>query len=94
MGGYWIVQKTTGVKLMNGASDIAWQMIMGNSETLNKSMWFQFDLVFITFLLFTVIYCSPKKHDIIWVVVLFFVALFLQYTELNYRICKEFFGRE
>lgn len=88
-GGYWIIQKTTGTKLINGISDVLWQMIMGNSETLNKSMWFHFCLLWITIILFLAVYHAPQIHKDLWVAILFLLALFMQYSSINYTLCSQ-----
>lgn len=75
-----------GYGLQSGIGDLLWQVITGNSPNLNKTMWYQADLIIIT-LIFAVAaeFLSPKNRDRCLFLLLPMV-LVMQYSGLNEKL--------
>lgn len=83
---YWIIEIVTHVKMVNGISDLFWQLLTGHSPCLNATMWFQFDLIVITILFCNVFYFCNRVIGMIVIVIVGCICLALQYSGLNYQI--------
>lgn len=83
---YWIALYINSVLLQKqfdiGISDVVWQMFLGHSPKLNATMWYQVDLIFLTFLFLVIIVIFKRNYEVIlWI--LSIVALFIQYSQIN-----------
>ena len=84
---YSIIQlnNDSNIELVHGISDLVWQFLFGSA--INASLWFQMDLIVISFL-FILLYriFDSKAADKI-VVVIAFIAIVLQYKGLHSKLC-------
>lgn len=83
---YWAIYKLIDIifdaQLVNGITDLIWQILWGHSPRLNATMWYQADLIYLTILFLLVIIIFKRNYSIIlWI--LGAVALFMQYSGIN-----------
>lgn len=87
---YWIVFSLVDIvfkqNIVNGISDLLWQIITGHSPSLNESMWFQTVLILLTVLFFSLFYYLPERIGIILICFFIPASLILQYSGLNYYL--------
>jgi hypothetical protein len=72
--------------IVNGISDLFWQIFTGHSEVLNATMWFQTNLIVISLFFFIVFYLFNEKVGLTIIVICSFGCLFLQYSGINYQM--------
>ena len=83
---YWIIMFSTGRASLE---DLFWQIITGHSPRLNATMWFQMAMIVFSALFFLIFRVLSNRKAIIVLISLAALALFLQYSKINYTI---FFG--
>jgi fucose 4-O-acetylase-like acetyltransferase len=82
---YAIIGMVMNVQIVNGITDLFWQIITGHSPVLNATMWFQTNLIIISLVFFIVFYFFSEKKGIVIIVLLSFISLFLQYSGMYYQ---------
>ena len=83
---YWLVGTIIHYNLVNGISDLFWQLFTGHSPRLNPTMWFQTDLIVISVLFFIIFFFCKETVGISIIVLMSIVCLILQYSGLNYLL--------
>ena len=63
--------------------DLFWQIFTGNSPVLNPTMWFQFDLIIITFIFFIIFKKLDLNKALITIFIVLLISIIFQYTGLN-----------
>lgn len=65
--------------------DVFWQLILGSVETVNPPLWYLADLIFLT-LLYGILLSriKNKKYKTIFVIITCAIAIFTQYSGVNY----------
>jgi hypothetical protein len=90
---YYVVYSIIGivmhVQIVNGITDLFWQIITGHSPKLNPTMWFQFNLIIISLLFFIVFYFWSENIGMAIIILLSFVCLFLQYSGIYIKWFSE-----
>lgn len=66
--------------------DLAWQLLFGSSHVLNPVLWYIWDTIMISYVVFLVYFILPKERAVAVMACLTFFAVIMQYTQLNYRI--------
>lgn len=83
---YWIVYAFIDLLLYGESklkvTDLLWQVFFGHSPYLNGTMWFQVNLIYLTFL-FLIIIIFFKRNYISIFMILGIVAIFIQYSGIN-----------
>lgn len=70
-----------GLDLKNGIKDFTLQLFLGH--TINQSMWYQVDLIIITFLLILIFGICKKELGIFILIFLGMLSIYLQYSGWN-----------
>lgn len=83
---YWSVGVIMNHRLVNGISDLIWQLFTGHCSQLNPTMWFQVDLIIISVLFFIIFFFFDEKIGMAIVCMGGIACLVLQYTGLNYLL--------
>ena len=73
------------IQLYNSFNDLQKQLLTGHCFIL--PLWFQWDLIFVTFL-FVIIELLLHKYMIIILIIIEILSYFLQYSNYNYNFCN------
>lgn len=78
-----------GLSIAFNYKDLIWQLIFGSDRYLCPQLWYQFALIVITIVMWIVYRCFCKYS---WHIILSLsmIALWLQYSGLNYRLFGEY----
>ena len=87
---YFMIGLILRINLVNGISDLFWQIFTGHSETLNATMRFQTNLIVISIVLLVIFHFLNEKTGLFIIVILSCVCLFFQYSGINYRLFGSF----
>lgn len=85
---YTLIEMAYNIKLLNGISDLGWQLFLGCSRNLNPPLWFQADLIILTLLFWGISRLMSIDKSVNVIFGLIVISLFVQYSGINYR----FFG--
>ncbi len=66
--------------------DLGWQLLFGSSGKLNSVLWYLWDIIVISIIIFIIYYFLPERKALYCVICLNFVSIVLQYTQVNYFI--------
>ena len=81
---YYILDYFLNTKLENGIKDFFFQLILGHS--INKALWFQINLIWLTTLFIFVFKKFKKEKAIKITLILGVLAIFLEYSNINYAV--------
>jgi fucose 4-O-acetylase-like acetyltransferase len=81
---YVVIGIAMHVQMVNGITDLFWQIITGHSPALNATMWFQTNLIVISLIFFVVFYFFSENMGVAIIILLSIISLFLQYSGINY----------
>ncbi len=84
---YGLIFKCDGIE---NWSDLLWQLLLGHSEKINPSMWYQFVLIVITAVFIFVFYFSSEKTSVFIISLISIFCIWLQYTGINYDYFSRF----
>ncbi len=81
--------KEQGLNLMYSTKDLAWQIVFGSNRYLCPQLWYLFDMIVFTLLMWSIFRLFRKNA---WEIttVLCVVVLFLQYSGRNYNFFSQF----
>lgn len=69
--------------------DFLYQLLFGHSKYINASMWYQVDLIIITYVYVLLYKYLKNKKGTICICIISIFAIALQYTGINYTIFKD-----
>ncbi len=75
--------------LHSGISDLFLQLLTGHSRYLNPSMWYQFDLIIVTFLFSLAFHYLDDRKIASTFIILLILSYFLQFSGINHSLFHE-----
>ena len=82
---YLLLYKNAGIDVPFSPKDLLWQMLLGSDRYLCPPMWYQFDLIIFTGMVFVTCKLFPKYKKQVLVSVAIF-AIMIQYSNINVDI--------
>lgn len=83
---YTLAEIIFNMELVNGFSDLGWQLLTGASRNLDPPLWFQADLILLTFVILLVfrLVSTDKAFKILLLFTL--CAVYMQYSGINVKV--------
>lgn len=88
-GVYSFIYEITKIENVLTIKDLLWQLSLGSSPKLNTVLWYQADLIVLTLAYMIMHKVVPQKKILPFIGVIGILAIFLQYSGVNYLLFKD-----
>ena len=82
----FLIQKVTGMQIINGISALGWQLLTGHAFHVNAPLWYMAVLMWLTICFSLVFMTKNKRWQAIVLNILAVLALVAQYSGVNYYV--------
>lgn len=86
---YLVIDLTLHVGLHEGFMDLVWQLLTGHSRYLNATMWYQVDIIVISFIFYLIFKFFDNKKALVTLLLLMLFCYFLQISGINVALFGE-----